>query len=308
MKRIRLIIFACLIISLTIWLSFPKKEDNLRTTTPSPNRIDSALSEQTGAGLHHGGTRTEMDTKKRITPTAEKGDPEIRALLNEARTLNRLAEFGAELASLGTREAISTLIRAIDMSNAKERGVLARGLQALHSSEPAEDIQRLMADYSEEADVAVQARDALARIATAEDVLRISQSLPVDPEEGLVRSYMLGALARVRNPKTVKVLTELCSTTKEPGIYTAAAIALGGIGNPEAVASLIKLIEDQQITNVNDPIVQALISVKNKESSHLLERIKAQSKNPVVNYAVDQALSSIRGQSVGGFRSPQPNR
>lgn len=220
----------------------------------------------------------------------------VKTLLEDARSQDRLAEFGAGLAMDGSRKAVATLLKAIDLVEGEERSQLARSLQALHSSEASAELQTFMVENSTDAVVAVQVRDALARIATGDDVLRMGQSLPSDPEQGLARSYLLGTLARVRNPDAVPELTELCLSS-DPAIYTSAAIALGGIGSAEAVSALVNLIEKLAVADVNDPIVQALLSVANKDAKVALQDVYRSTTNPVIEYAAAEALFAIEQQS-----------
>lgn len=225
-------------------------------------------------------------------------DGDVQLLLSNARAQNRLAEFGADLALSGSREDIATLLRAIELCTDEEREGLARSLQALHSSEASAELISFMVRHSDNPDVAVQTRDALARVATGADVMNMSQMLPSNPEQGLARSYILGTLGRARNPEAVPELAALCLHSENTAIYTSAAIALGGIGSPEAVSSLIELIETRAITDINDPLAQSLLSVTNKDARSLLERTSLVTANPIVKSACTYALDAIRKQST----------
>ena len=223
---------------------------------------------------------------------------EVQSLLAVARAQNRLAEFGTDLAMRGSREDVMTLLRAIETCKDEEREGLARSLQALHSSEASAELQAFMVRHSNDPDVAVQARDALARMATSTDVVRLSQSVPSDPEQDHARAYLLDTLARVSNPETVSSLADVCLLSKDPATYRSAAVALGGIGSPEAVSSLVGVIEERAVTNLNDPLSQALLSVANKDARLLLADAFLNSTNPIVKYASAYALVAISNQST----------
>jgi hypothetical protein len=220
-------------------------------------------------------------------------------LLQQARSQNRLAEFGSQLAVSGTRKDVLTLLEAIDLTTGNERDTLARTLQAVQSHAASRDLQDFLIGNSSDPTVAVHVRDALARVATASDVERLSASLPSDPRDGLVRSYLLGTLARVDDPETVPALADLCLQGDDPGLYTSSAIALGRIATPDAVGALVDIVLQRNITNINDPVSQALMSAANKDSAALLRQEFTISTNPVVRYATAHALTLLNGQTAG---------
>jgi hypothetical protein len=296
MKRFVVIGSLCLL-AFGVWLFLRKNVQEPMPQPPaSPKMANSSVDDTVSIGLARRPKRApqfEQEANGTSAHSQSGDDTDVKTLLDTARSQNRIAEFGAELALDGSRQAVATLLKAIDLVEGEEKSQLARSLQALHSAEASAELQEFMAQNATNAVVAVQARDALARIVTGLDVTRMSQSLPSDPEQGLVRSYLLGTLARVRNADAVPQLAELCAS-QDPAIYTAAAIALGSIGSPEAVASLVKLIEERPVTDVNDPVVQALLSVGNKDAQVSLQDVYNNTTNPVVKYATAEALVALQ--------------
>lgn len=159
----------------------------------------------------------------------------------------------------------------------------------------------VVATTTQAMDALTQDRDTLAKMADGNDVIYLSQAILKindDPEQGLARSYLIGILARVRNESTVTALINLCLTTTNPAIYTSAAIALGGIGSPEAVSGLVKIIDNKQIgerkvTDLNDSAIQALFSVKNKNSLTKLKELKDNATTPMMREIIDTAISNL---------------
>jgi HEAT repeat protein len=218
---------------------------------------------------------------------------EIAAKLAAAATQEERAEYAAVIAASGQRPDILGLFSAIEVATGDDRETLARSLQALNNPEIASDLLSFLIRNVDDPVVADQARDALARIIAPEDISQINQTLPVTPEKELVRSYLLDALSRITNPDSVNGLVQLCERSKDAGVYSSAATALGEIGTPEAVSSMITLIEDTATKDVNHPFSKALMSVTNKDARPLMEEEFIETTNPVVLYAMAYALGAL---------------
>lgn len=297
--KTRMLGLACCLVAAGAWLVFHKHADGPVPDPPAAPEVTIADADITGAQpqlYSMPEAKREQKQDQAFAHSESVGDVDVKSLLEAARAENRLAAFGAELASSGSREAVATLLKAIDLAEGDERLHLSQTLQALESAEASAELQQFMIEHATNTFVAAQARDALARVSSADDVTRLSRAIPSDPDHGLARSYLLGTLARVRNATTVPVLAELC-TSQDAGIQTAAAIALGGIGSPEALASLVSLIERQPARDVNDPVVQAILAIRSKEAEVPLYEVYQNTTNPVLRHAATEALYEIRGHS-----------
>jgi len=225
-----------------------------------------------------------------------------------ARASNRVAEFAAEVAASGNRSDIVDLLKAIVFAEAEEKDILSRSLQALNNASANDDLRQFLISHAEDQVAAVQVRDALARNATSDDIPQLAQMLPADPEQGLARSYLLGTISRVSAPATIPELADLCILTKDLAVYTAAAVALGAIADPEAVSSLVGIIQERSVTDINDPVAQALMSAANKDSRLLLQDEFLNTTNPVIQYATAYALASLSNQASGVRSGPPPGQ
>ncbi len=231
----------------------------------------------------------------------------ILSRLVAAETHEELGEVAAAIAASGTRDDILVLFTAIETANQEDRDTLARSLQAISSHDIGPDLLDFLIRNIDDPMVAAQARDALARIIAPEDIAFVSQAVPSDSEQAVLRSFLLQTLAQISNPVTVDALAHLCAQSKDPGIFMAVSSALGSIGTPEAVASLVILIEDGAVGDLNDPLAQALMSAANKDSRLLLQDQFLTTTNPVVQYATAFALASMSNQASGVRFSPAPD-
>jgi hypothetical protein len=245
-----------------------------------------------------------LDRGKKPSPDPEKSGEEpasssdIVTALEEAETHEEMAEKAAKIAQSGVRSDILALLGAIEAADDDaDRDTLARSLQALDAPEMGPDLVAFLLRNAEDPIIAEEARNALARIIAPDDIGQIVQVIPSDPEQELSRFYLLSALAQINNPASVDALTALCELTKDEDIQTAASIALGAIGTPDAVSSLITLIEDFGVEDLEDPLAQALMSSANKDSRELLTEESVASTNPVVQGATAAALASLNEQS-----------
>lgn len=229
--------------------------------------------------------------------------------LASAKTHEEMGEIAATIAASGARDDILALFAAIETAEVEDRDTLARSLQALSGHDMGADLLNFLIRNASDPTLADQARDALARIIAPEDIALISQAVPSDPEQSALRSYLVQALAQVRNPASVEALVNLCAQSKDQDVVNAASSALGSIGTEEAVMSLVSLIEDAGIQDLNDPLAQALMSAANKDSRVLLQEEFLNTTNPVIQYATAYALTSLANQGSedrSGTASEQP--
>jgi len=193
-------------------------------------------------------------------------------------------------------EGLITQIKSADIDH---RRLLVRQLQTLDNSDYNHGLLELLIRFSDDALSSIDIRDALARNATAEDIYAMSQMIPPESDNAPVRLVLLDALSRVGNPEHIPVLVDLCERAKDPGVTAASSSALAAIGTPDAVASLVLLIQDAGIHDLNDPLAQALMSVANKESSRLLQDEFQNTTNSVIQYATAYALAALSDQASG---------
>jgi HEAT repeat protein len=224
---------------------------------------------------------------------------EIKAMLEEAETLEEMAEKAVKIVQSGVKSDILALFAAIeDAADEEDRDTLARSLQGLETPEVGPDLVDFLLRNVDDPIIAEEARNALARIIAPEDIGQIVQVIPSDPEQEAARFYLLSALSQINNPASVEALTALCETTKDQDVQTAASSALSAIGTPEAVSSLISLVEGLEVEDASDPLAQALMSSANKDSRELLEQESLTTVNPVVQDAAAAALASLNEQSM----------
>lgn len=219
-----------------------------------------------------------------------------------------LAEYAVRVAAEGKRHEILELFTAIENASPEYQDILARGLQALHASDIGPDLLAFLVRNAENNVVAVQARDALARTVAPEYIEQVSQAVPSAPEQEILRAYLIQALSQISNPAAVDSLMDLCALSKDPDISAAGARALGSIGTPEAVTSLVVLIQDRGLEDLNDPLSQALMSAANKDSRMLLQDEFLHATNPVVRYATAYALAAQSIQTMRLSNSLKPNQ
>jgi hypothetical protein len=242
--------------------------------------------------------------RKRSDQPSEKPAPEvlspseIKEKLDESETHEEMAEKAVKIAQSGVRSDILALFAAIEeAADEEDRDTLARSLQALDVPEVGPDLVDFLIRNVDDPIIAEEARNALARVIGPEDIGQIVQVIPSDPEQELTRFYLLSALSQINNPASVEALTALCELTKDQDVQTAASTALGAIGTPEAVSSLVTLIEEFEVEDLADPLAQALVSSANKDSLEWLEEISLASPNPVVLDAAAAALASLNEQA-----------
>ena len=198
-----------------------------------------------------------------------------------------------ELAESGEHEDVIALLAEIEKSPPEIRSVIARSLQALRSASGNQELEQFLLRHTDDPNVAIEVRDALARLATPTDVVRISQAIPPSGNQDIERSLLLSALERVRNPDAISELGELCLLSKDEGVQSAAARALAGIGTPAAVWALVSVIEESRIEDVSHPVSQALAASGNKDLLPLFEQELFQSTNPVVQYCAAFYVASV---------------
>jgi hypothetical protein len=244
-----------------------------------------------------GRKRSDLVSEK---PAAELRTPsEIKAMLEEAETYEEMAEKAVKIVQSGVRPDILALLAAIEeAADEEDRDTLSRSLQALETPEVGPDLVDFLLRNVDDPIIAEEARNALARVIAPDDIGQIVQVIPSDPEREVARFYLLSALSQINNPASVEALTALCEATKDQDVQTAASTALSAIGTPEAVYSLISLIEDFEVEDPADPLAQALMSSGNKGTREFLEQESFTAVNPVVQDAAAAALASLNAQVV----------
>lgn len=227
--------------------------------------------------------------------SASISEEDLKVLISEARFQNRLPEFGIQLATEGSKDSITKLLKAINLVEKDEKEILARGLQALELNDASVELLNFLIKNSDDSIVAVQIRDALARVSDGEDVIRLSEAISNLnlPEQGLVRSYLLGTISRISKEEAIPTLITLATISDDSAIYTSTIVALGLSGYSNAVFGLVEIIEKRKIENINDSAVQALINFKtNKDSVNALIKVRDEVNNSIIRNAVNNAIET----------------
>jgi HEAT repeat protein len=197
----------------------------------------------------------------------------------------------------GKREEFLALLNTIQSASAVERADLARRLQILDDPEFGPDILAFLIRNADDPILADEASAALARIIAPDDLALLNQALPSTDTQGPVREYLLSTLSQIRNPAAVDVLLLFCASSKDSGVYLASAAALGAIGNNDALAGILSLIDGRSITDISDPLVLSLISAANKDARQFLQDAFLHTTNSVVQYATAYALAVLSNQA-----------
>ena len=248
-------------------------------------------------------------------PKSSPSDSELTLLITEAKSQNKLAEFGANFATNGSKDSVILLLRSIELSSGDDRDQLVRSLDALQSSEGSGELIDFLIKNASNVQgntiVSVKIRDTLARIAKGEDVARIAQTIKdmdakftksIDEsgkysfDDGIARSYLLGVLIRVQKEEAVPALVKLGLEDRNSGLYVSVIAALGSIGSPQAVTGLVEIIDKLKITNLNDPALQVLANIKNKDSIGVLENLSQNSTNILIRQMASSSLNLIASQ------------
>ena len=260
--------------------------------------VNKELIEHLSALAASAGMTEEVETA--IHGVATLGDgivPELKRLLEEDQNPPVREAAARTLAEMGTRASIATLLAALlSEQDGEQRHTMAGSLHALNSPAAAAELTAALMK-SQDPIIAPTLRDTLARVADAEATRTIAQAFHSDAYEGWQQSNLMGALLRVSSGDAVPALLEIVSQDTDPSFGAQAAIALARIGTPEAVASLIKVIEERPVTDVDDLVVQALLSVDNKDAEVPLYEVYQNTTNAVVKYATAEALVVIQRQT-----------
>lgn len=117
-----------------------------------------------------------------------------------------------------------------------------------------------------------------------------------DPE---VRRKAVVALGERRNADVTNILCAVLETDKDPLVRAAAAEALGKIGNPSAIPTLVKALDDERYM-VRWDAVKALGELKAGPAIPNLERVAKTDRQSDVRLAAVNALGKIGGKEAIG--------
>ncbi len=152
-------------------------------------------------------------------------------------------------------------------------------------------------------------RDKLAQLADSETVQAIVKAYYENnksPETGLARSYLLGALARVKSPSAVAGLGEIVNNELDPGLHTAAVTALSLMGTTDAVHVFVSAIQKSYSAGSTNRLEYSLSEVKNRDSLNYLIELLNTNTNEEIRRQVALAIGNIPGDvSVAALKNSQ---
>jgi len=304
-------------------------EESLAQQTPSnAGKMSLAVSTNSSPMLHSENSATSRDKlqkmaalaadagstdelEKAIHEVAAMGDsvvPELKQLLQPGQTANVRDAAAKALAEIGTPQSISTLLDAVlTEQDDEQRRALVSSLHALNNPAAAPELASALLK-SQDPIVFPTIRDTLARVADATTILTIAQTFHDDASEGWQQSNLMGALLRVRSPEAVPSLRQTALADSDFSLRSQAAIALGYIGNQDAIQALLDAINQSQSVALKEVFVQSLGAVNNKESQNELISLLNQNTNESVRYAAAMALGNIpNASSVDALKSAYLN-
>jgi len=240
--------------------------------------------------------------EKNTNPSFDLDEKSVQELISKARNENRISQWGTGLAREGSRESILTLLKAIELTEREEQQLLARSLQVISTSEASLEMIDFLIINSDNSVIAPLLRDAIAKNAGEKEVGRIYEEIlkidssksPLNSEDFATRSYLIGTIGGIQREEAIPSLINIGLKGTSSGIYAHIASALSSIGTPQAINGLVEIIEKLKITNNNDPMVQSLANIKNKDSIEELQKIRRITNNPAILYAVNSSLEILQ--------------
>jgi HEAT repeat protein len=239
------------------------------------------------------------ETESAIREIAALGNrilPDLERLLSSSADTNVREAAAKALAEIGSSESVGLLMRAaLEEPNEEQRRILVSALHLLNNPQTAPELTRaLIATY--DPIVAPTVRDTLARIADGTGTREIARAYREEATEGWQQSSLMGAMLRVRSAETIPVLGDILANDKAFSLRSPAAVALGAIGNQEAIETLLRVFNQPQSAAVRHAVFDALGAVNNKESVQTLVALLNTNTNEAVRFAAAMALGNIPSQ------------
>lgn len=236
-----------------------------------------------------------------IHQAARAGDatvPQLKGLLQPGQNPEIRRAASRVLAEVGTPPAVATLLHAVLEEQEDEgRREMVSALHALTNPAAAPELLSALLT-SQDPIIVSTVRDTFARLADDAATRAITKAYHEEANEGWQQSNLMGAIARERSPDSVAALGDILRTDSDFALCSQAAIALGLMGSPQAIQSLLSGIEQSSSPAYARVLIESLGSVNNKDSVNELAVLLDQGTNDILRSAAASALGNIHTQNT----------
>jgi len=220
--------------------------------------------------------------------------------LNPELSVDDLEVQATRLAESGHIDAVKKILSQIESSAGAKRDAFIRSLQAVKSPEAFSLLIGTLKVSLSDVQMAEQLKSTISKIAQPIHIWEINQQIPSSNSgDNHLRDSMLEILAHIQNTSAIQALAELSILSKDESVVRSALMSLSSMGDPEAVLSLIGVIENRGVIDLESPYAQALMSAANKDARLLLFEESVRTDNPVIRYATAHALALLEQQKEG---------
>ncbi len=269
-------------------------ETALKAVEPPEESLDSLIGDLRQLAATEGMSES---TEQLVSLIAARGNAALEALHAIIQSDAPVAErelAARALAANGSPEAVRVLLEQLLAEASPDvRDRLARTLQLLEDSAAAPTLIAVLGETVDHPRLQMHISDALGRIADEAAAQLIVDTVHSDDVDADHRRHLLQTMAGMSNTSAIPVLAMIAWEDPDPDCRDFAAIALGSMGEQDAVDSLAMAIEGSGQTNLTCLLVQSLGAVDNKESIGRMIQLFQASSNPAVKYAAATALSRI---------------
>jgi len=173
------------------------------------------------------------------------------------------------LGQLGDKEAVPALIQATKDPTINYRAAISLGEIGDKSAIPA--LRKMAKDYSPDRFRWLWAGYGLAALGETEGFEMLTEVITSDSDWS-DRRHAVEALGEIGHPRAVPTLVKALKEGKHANVRVSAARALGSIGDPAALPALTEALSDTEVTKVHAP------TTVEKEARKAIEAIEAPGK------------------------------
>ncbi|HBC87452.1 MAG TPA: hypothetical protein DCZ94_10895 [Lentisphaeria bacterium] len=184
------------------------------------------------------------------------------------------------LAQLGTAESVGILVECINSeSSPVNKDLYIRALQAVDRTEASPALIKGL-ETSKDIFMNTEMKQALARTGNEDTVKQLVEACHAQKGANSGKENLLGALSLIRHPDSLPALSNAAANDQDPMVRKNALRALSNMGNENSSRALVEMLQSGKNDERKSQILDAISSIKGKESIDYLRGISDNSNFP----------------------------